>query len=244
MLPMLQLQPSRTPPSLNRARDARHSSSPRSRLARPSSAKPPSLPFSSLSLRSGDETDPSSFASSVSPPPPFPLPRWDPSPRHVVFLNVVACAAVVSASWLFFSAIPALLAFKRTAESMEKLLDVTREELPGTMVSVRLSGMEISDLTMELSDLGQDIMQGVRSSTRAVRLAEDGLHRLTTMASVATMQEQVQLKRETEGPVLANTARSLREGIVKGRSVLGSVLSFTRFSRSALNFLAARRQKK
>lgn len=47
-----------------------------------------------------------------------------------------------------------LKAFKRAAESLEKLLDVTREELPGTMAAVRLSGMEISDLTMELSDLG------------------------------------------------------------------------------------------
>lgn len=45
-------------------------------------------------------------------------------------------------------------AFRRAAESLEKLLDVTREELPDTMAAVRLSGMEISDLTMELSDLG------------------------------------------------------------------------------------------
>ena len=47
-----------------------------------------------------------------------------------------------------------LKAFRRAAESLEKLLDVTREELPDTMAAVRLSGMEISDLTMELSDLG------------------------------------------------------------------------------------------
>lgn len=33
-------------------------------------------------------------------------------------------------------------------------MDATKEELPGTMAAVRLSGMEISDLTMELSDLG------------------------------------------------------------------------------------------
>ncbi|CAL9007030.1 unnamed protein product [Prunus brigantina] len=33
-------------------------------------------------------------------------------------------------------------------------MDVVREELPYTMVVVRLSGMEIIDLTMELSDLG------------------------------------------------------------------------------------------
>lgn len=47
-----------------------------------------------------------------------------------------------------------LKAFKRAAESVEKLMDVAREELPDTMAAVRLSGMELSDLTMELSDLG------------------------------------------------------------------------------------------
>lgn len=47
-----------------------------------------------------------------------------------------------------------LKAFKRAAESLEKLMDATREELPDTMAAIRLSGMEISDLTMELSDLG------------------------------------------------------------------------------------------
>ncbi|GJZ20102.1 hypothetical protein Tco_0556692 [Tanacetum coccineum] len=72
-------------------------------------------------------------------------------------------------------------AFKRAAESLEKLLYVTRQELPHTMAAVRLSGMEISDLTIELSDLGQEITQGVKSSTRAVRLAEERLRRLTNM---------------------------------------------------------------
>lgn len=60
-------------------------------------------------------------------------------------------------------------------------MDVTREELPDTMAALRLSGMEISDLTMELSDLGQGITQGVKSSTRAIRVAEDRLRRFTNM---------------------------------------------------------------
>jgi hypothetical protein len=93
----------------------------------------------------------------------------------------VLLQTAISASWLFFAAIPTLLAFKKAAESLEKLLDVTREELPDTMAAVRLSGMEISDLTMELSDLGQGITQGVKSSTRAIRVAEDRLRRLTNM---------------------------------------------------------------
>lgn len=109
------------------------------------------------------------------------LSQWKLSHRHILVLNVIACAAAVSATWLFFSAIPALLAFKRAAESLEKLMDVTREELPETMAAVRLSGMEISDLTMELSDLGQEITQGVRSSTKAVRIAEERLRQLTNM---------------------------------------------------------------
>ncbi|KAL8047247.1 hypothetical protein ABFX02_08G227600 [Erythranthe guttata] len=107
--------------------------------------------------------------------------QWAPTHRHIQLLTFFSCAAAISATWLFCSAIPTLLAFKRAAESLEKLMDATREELPGTMAAVRLSGMEISDLTMELSDIGQEITQGVRSSTRAVRLAEERLRRLTNM---------------------------------------------------------------
>ncbi|XP_030924135.1 uncharacterized protein LOC115950984 isoform X2 [Quercus lobata] len=118
------------------------------------------------------------------------LPQWNLTNRHIVMLQVIACAVAVSATWLFFSAIPTLLAFKRAAESLEKLMDVTREELPDTMAAVRLSGMEISDLTMELSDLGQEINQGVKSSTRAVRLAEERLRRLTDMAPAGGSQPE------------------------------------------------------
>ncbi|XP_023915940.1 uncharacterized protein LOC112027509 isoform X2 [Quercus suber] len=118
------------------------------------------------------------------------LPQWNLTNRHIVMLQVIACAVAVSASWLFFSAIPTLLAFKRAAESLEKLMDVTREELPDTMAAVRLSGMEISDLTMELSDIGQEINQGVKSSTRAVRLAEERLRRLTDMAPAGGSQPE------------------------------------------------------
>jgi hypothetical protein len=62
--------------------------------------------------------------------------------------------SLLFASYVFDVQCGILKAFKRAAESLEKLMDVTREELPDTMAAVRLSGMEISDLTMELSDLG------------------------------------------------------------------------------------------
>lgn len=120
------------------------------------------------------------YTSTVAAPPP--TVQLNLTHRHILVLNFIACATAVSATWLFLAAIPTLLAFKRAAESLEKLLDVTREELPDTMAAVRLSGMEISDLTMELSDLGQEINQGVKSSTRAVRMAEEKLRRLANIS--------------------------------------------------------------
>ncbi|KAL5753741.1 hypothetical protein ACOSP7_021961 [Xanthoceras sorbifolium] len=181
----------------------------------------------------------SQYTSSVGSSP-LQLSQWNLTQRHVLMLNVIACAAAVSVTWLFFSAIPTLLAFKRAAESLEKLMDVTREELPDTMAAVRLSGMEISDLTMELSDLGQEITQGVRSSTRAVRLAEERLRGLTNMAPPASVQEVASRKTDGGGPMLARTARGIKEGVVKGRMVFQMFFTLTRFSKMALNYFASR----
>ncbi|KAF7850607.1 hypothetical protein BT93_L5210 [Corymbia citriodora subsp. variegata] len=184
-----------------------------------------------------------SVGSSSSTAAALQLSQWNLTQRHVLMLNVIACATAVSATWLFCSAIPTLLAFKRAAESLEKLMDVTREELPDTMAAVRLSGMEISDLTMELSDLGQDITQGVRSSTRAVRIAEERLRQLTNMAQPALLQGMPRQETEPKGPALARNAKELREGIVKGRSLLQMLLTLTRFSRMALNYFASKAKR-
>ncbi|KAK8931229.1 hypothetical protein KSP39_PZI016569 [Platanthera zijinensis] len=115
----------------------------------------PLLPFSSLAL-DASSTDNLHFRSTsiASPPPSLSFSRWNLGPRHILLLNIIACTVAVSSAWLFFSAIPTLLAFKRAAESLEKSLDAMTEEVPDTMAAMRLSGMEISDLTMELSDLG------------------------------------------------------------------------------------------
>ncbi|KAL7104489.1 hypothetical protein ACP275_08G247900 [Erythranthe tilingii] len=149
--------------------------------------------------------------------------QWAPTHRHIQLLTFFSCAA-----------------FKKAAESLEKLMDATREELPGTMAAVRLSGMEISDLTMELSDIGQEITQGVRSSTRAVRLAEERLRRLTNMNPIVSLQEMGPRKTQTADPVLARSARSMREGIVKGRAVLQMFFTLTRYSKILLNYFISR----
>ncbi|KAK9104727.1 hypothetical protein Scep_021571 [Stephania cephalantha] len=186
--------------------------------ATPPTASPPSILTSSV----GSPQLGSHFA-----------PQWNLTHRHVA----------ISASWLFFSAIPTLLAFRKASESLEKLMDAATEELPDTMAAIRLSGMEISDLTMELSDLGQEITRGVRNSTQVVRVAEERLRRLTTMAPTVLKQERGSPDAEPGGAAVARAARGVKEGIVKGREILQIFLSLSHFSRLALNFFIPRGKK-
>ncbi|KAJ8420190.1 hypothetical protein Cgig2_026139 [Carnegiea gigantea] len=269
---------------------------------------PPPRRFTVLSFQapqhgvaSSEPSISSEFTSSVGSPP-LQLSHYTLSQLHINVLYVAACAVAISATWLFCSAIPTFLSFKRAAESLEKLMDVTREELPGTMEAVRLSGMEISDLTMELSDLGwlsccevasaaamvssspairaalgttpkgadfpssfvklvvnnwawpklstgyspscQEITQGVRSSTRAVRMAEERLRRFANMNSTAPMQEVARIKTTTAEPALARSARGIREGIVKSRSVLQTFFALTWFSKLVINYLSDRSRRR
>ncbi|CAN1224523.1 hypothetical protein LINGRAPRIM_LOCUS884 [Linum grandiflorum] len=164
--------------------------------------------------------------------------------RHVLFLNFFACTAAVSATWVFLSAIPTLLAFKRAAESHEKLMDVTRKELPNTMAAIRLSGMEISDLTMELSDLGQEITQGVKGSTRGVRVAEEKLRGFMNMAASPPVQRVANPGTKKQEPALAHSARGLKDGVVKGRSLFQLFLTLASFIRLALGYFAKRAKRK
>ncbi|KAK9166569.1 hypothetical protein Scep_001760 [Stephania cephalantha] len=196
--------------------------------ATPPTASPPSILTSSV----GSPQLGSHFA-----------PQWNLTHRHVFILSSLACAVAISASWLFFSAIPTLLAFRKASESLEKLMDAATEELPDTMAAIRLSGMEISDLTMELSDLGQEITRGVRNSTQVVRVAEERLRRLTTMAPTVLKQERGSPDAEPGGAAVARAARGVKEGIVKGREILQIFLSLSHFSRLALNFFIPRGKK-
>lgn len=143
------------------------------------------------------------FFSSTAPEPLPPLSpvhqQWHLTDQHLFLLTTIACVTGGAVTALFVAAIPTLLAFKKAAESLEKLLEVTREELPGTMAAVRLSGMEISDLTMELSELGQEISSGVKSSARAVRAAQDGLRRVSSIASMGAKGAQSRVNETSSG---------------------------------------------
>ncbi|KAL8138206.1 hypothetical protein V2J09_004207 [Rumex salicifolius] len=188
-----------------------------------------------LAVYSSEEPSVSQLTSSIGSPSISV--QWNITQRHITVLNVAACLTSVSATWLFCSAIPAMLAFKRATESMEKLLDVTKQDLPDTMAAIHLSGMEISDLTTELSDLGHDITRGVRRSTQTVRVAN--------MNIIAPLQVVVSPRTtQIKLPAVAATARGVKEGIRKARTSFQMFFTFSRLSRLMLNYLATQAKQK
>lgn len=97
-------------------------------------------------------------------------------------LTFVAVTTSVSFTSMVAVAIPTMLAMRRAANSFALLADAALDELPSTMTAVRLSGMEISDFTLELSDLSQVIADGVNKSTNIVQAVEDGIGQMRNMA--------------------------------------------------------------
>ncbi|GAU43488.1 hypothetical protein TSUD_91980 [Trifolium subterraneum] len=80
-------------------------------------------------------------------------PKFSFGDQAFFLLAFIACTTSAAFAGLVFAAVPTLFAMRNAAISFSKLADTAREELPSTMAAVRLSGMEISDLTLELSDL-------------------------------------------------------------------------------------------
>ena len=80
--------------------------------------------------------------------PPHPTPEL--GLLSLWFVLSLAFAAVFS---LAVISIPTMSAFRRLAVSMDGLLRVVKEEVPGTLFSLRLSALEINDLTHQLTNL-------------------------------------------------------------------------------------------
>ncbi|PSB03499.1 DUF948 domain-containing protein [Merismopedia glauca] len=75
-------------------------------------------------------------------------------------LSILLVAASLTA--VLVAALPALQELARAARSAEKLFDTLNRELPPTLEAIRLTGLEISDLTDEVNE-------GVKSATQVVK---------------------------------------------------------------------------
>ncbi|XP_043724636.1 uncharacterized protein LOC122671471 [Telopea speciosissima] len=81
-----------------------------------------------------------------------------PSPELGLLSLVFVLSTAAGAIFLLaLISIPTTNAFRRLSASMGKLSKVVSEEVPGTLHSLKLSGIEINDLTQQLSTLRQKI---------------------------------------------------------------------------------------
>lgn len=81
-------------------------------------------------------------------------------------LSILLVSASLTA--VLVTALPALQELARAARSAEKLFDTLRRELPPTLEAIRLTGMEISDLT-------DDVSQGVQSAGQVVKQVDQSI---------------------------------------------------------------------
>lgn len=85
------------------------------------------------------------------------------------WLGLSILLVAVSLTALLIAAIPALQELARAARSAEKLFDTLSRELPPTLDSIRMTGLE-------LTDLSDDVSESVRVAGDVVKQVDDSLY--------------------------------------------------------------------
>ncbi len=87
------------------------------------------------------------------------------------WLELSLFLVALSLTALLITALPAFLELRQAARSAEKLFDTLNREFPPTLEIIRLTGIELSELT-------EDLNSGVKSATQVVQQADKGLNTL------------------------------------------------------------------
>ena len=103
-----------------------------------------------------------------------------------LWLGVSAMLVSVSVVSLIIAAVPVLREVANATRSAEKLFDTLNRELPPTLEAIRLTGLELTDLT-------EDVSEGVQSAGRVVQQVD---------RSVSVVKQQAnQIQATTRGSI-------------------------------------------
>jgi uncharacterized protein YoxC len=86
----------------------------------------------------------------------------------LLWLNMSVLLVAIGITALLVAVFPAMQEVSRAARSAEKLFDTLNRELPPTLEAIRLTGLE-------LSDLSDEVTQGVQSATSIVQQVDRGI---------------------------------------------------------------------
>ena len=111
------------------------------------------------------------------------------------------------------AAIPALQELGRAARSAEKLFDTLARELPPTLEAIRLTGMEISDLTDDVTEGVQNAGQVVRNVDRSI----DGARRQGQRLSHSARKALVGVRAAWQSLTQSKRSRRASERRLTGR---------------------------
>ena len=106
------------------------------------------------------------------------------------WLGLSILLVAVSLTAVLVTAIPALQELARAARSAEKLFDTLSRELPPTLDAIRMTGLEITDLS-------DDVSEGVKSATHIVKQVDhsiDGAKKQAQNVSINTRSIVVGMK--------------------------------------------------
>lgn len=84
------------------------------------------------------------------------------------WLGLSILLVAVSLTAVLVAALPAMRELARAARSAEKLFDTLARELPPTLEAIRLTGLEVSDLTDDLND-------GVQSARNVAKQVDQSI---------------------------------------------------------------------
>jgi len=108
----------------------------------------------------------------------------------IFWLGLSILLVAVSLTAVLVTAIPALRELARAARSAEKLFDTLSRELPPTLDAIRMTGLEITDLS-------DDVSEGVKSATQIVKQVDrsiDGAKKQAQNVNINTRSIVVGMK--------------------------------------------------
>ena len=112
----------------------------------------------------------------------------------IFWLGLSILLVAISLTALLTVAIPAFREMGRAARSAEKLFDTLNRELPPTLEALRITGLEVTDLT-------DDVTQSVQSATQVVKQVDQ---------SISGVKQQVQKAKTTSQSLLVGMKTAWR----------------------------------
>ena len=126
------------------------------------------------------------------------------------WLGLSVLLVAFSLTTLLIVSLPAMLALARAASSLEKLADILARELPPTLEIIRLTGIEISELTDDVNDsvesageIVKQVDQTIGNVRKQTKQAQDTTKSIFTGIRVAwtTFSTKPQRKENTRRPL-------------------------------------------